>query len=466
MLDPSDDPSNDPSVVELAAGIATGDRSSVEVVEHTIARIEHLDPGLQAVVAPMFDGARARAAEADGAVSSGESLGPLHGVPFGIKDLFDTAGVTTACGSPILADRIPTETATAVQRLVAAGAIPLAKLAMTEFAGSVHHTELTTPRNPYQHDRSPGGSSSGSAVAVAAGMVPFALGTDTVASIRLPAAWNGCVGFKPTWGRVSRAGVYPLAQSFDHVGPLTRGVADAALITGVLAGHDPLDPTSLRRSVPAGWPDVGDVGDVGDIRVGFDEEFVTANVDPGVAGAVREAVGALADRGADVVPITVPLRDESLEPYFHLLLAETAMAHRSHFPERAEEYSSQFRDLLEQARAVTTDSVIRASLFRRAFVDAVHQLFRNVDVLITPVNPITAPPADTGELLWDTGLLAFLQFTYLWNLAGVPAVALPWGLDDDGMPRSVQIIGPTDAEQRVLAVAASLERPLVSPPSP
>jgi len=442
------------SATELAAAIAHRELSPVEVVDAFVARFEEHDDRYHTVATPMFEEARAAAVVAEGAVADGDPLGPLHGVPFGIKDLYDTAGVTTAAGSIILADNVPTKNATAVQRLIDGGAIPVAKLVMTEFAGSAHHPQLISPVNPHDPDRTPGGSSSGSGVAVAARLVPFALGSDTVASIRNPAAWNGCVGFKPTWGRISRHGVFPLAASYDHAGPLTTTVADATLVTRTMAGHDPRDLTSLRR--PADWAEPAPTP----LRVGFDEGFVTTNTDPGLVGCVQQANEQLAAAGASVLPVTIPLRAESLDPYHTILLAEVAAAHRSTYPARADDYSPQFRQLLEQAQGIDTDALVQAGLFRAAFRDAIDQLFTEVDILITPVGPLNAPPAETGSVVLDRNILAFLQPTYLWNLCGAPALALPWGFDHDGLPNSVQIIGPPGHDGRVLAVAGQLESAL------
>ncbi len=450
------------SASELARRIASKELSPVELIAAYLDRISGLDEHYRAYLHVCETSARAQAEAAEAAVAAGAQLGALHGVPFAAKDLLDTAGVPTTCGSRILQGRLPETTATAVERLVSAGAILLGKLHMTEFAGWWHHPDLPAARNPFDLERSAGGSSSGSGVAVAAGLCAAALGSDTVASIRNPAAWNGCVGFKPTWGRVSRHGVFPLAASLDHVGPMTRTVEDAALLMSVIAGHDPKDPTSLRQRLPDGWPKISRQES---LRVGYDEKFVIGHSRPNIARCAAEAVEELADHGATIVPVSIPMTDTSLEPYVAILRSEVRAAHRRYFPKRAADYGQTFRDLLEQAADVSPDALIEANLYRAAFVDAINALFAEVDVLVTPVGPLNATPVG-GELRWSPALVDFLRYTYLWNLAGVPALALPWGLDTEDLPNAVQIIGPHGGEELVLSVAAAIERELPIPPIP
>jgi amidase len=446
---------------ELARRVATKELSPLELVNAYIARIEACDAHYRSYLTPTFERACEQAREAEQAVMAGVPLGPLHGVPVAVKDLYDTKGVRTTCGSTILADHVPKRSAAAVTRLESSGAILLGKLQMTEFAGIAHHPKLLSPRNPYDPRHSPGGSSSGSGVAVAAGLCAAALGSDTVASIRNPAAWNGCVGFKPTFGRVSRQGVFPLAHSLDHVGPLTRSVEDAARVLASIAGHDPQDPTSLRGSPAPSWPRLAPLEP---LRVGYDESFVSEATQPAVAECVTEALAALEGAGARVVPVTIPMTDESAPHFNHVFSAEVSAAHRAFYPERAAEYGDEFRGLLEQAQDTGTNDLVWATQFRLAFADAIAELFTRVDLLVTPVGPMNAPPA-AATIPWDPRLLGFLRYTYHWNLVGAPAIALPWGLGADGLPRSIQLIGPVGEDERVLSAAAALERPMPRPPT-
>lgn len=440
------------TVVEIAGAVAAGDVAPSDVVGAAIERLRVGDGSLHVVAHEMYESAMARAEEADEAVARGERLGPLHGVPIGVKDLYDIAGHPTAAGSTILQGAIAETTATAVANLQAAGAIVVAKTTMTEFAGASHNLAAPQPVNPYDPGRTPAGSSSGSGVAVAAGLLPAALGSDTVASIRLPAAWNGCVGFKPSYGRVSRHGVFPLAATYDHCGPLTRTVADADLIGRVMAGADPLDLTT--RTDPYGEPIDGVAG----TRIGWDEAFCTEGVHPATATAAREAIAALADAGAEVVDITIPLRAEAAGPYYTLLRAEIAAAHRSLWPERREEYTRSFAGVLTSAEPVTRDDVVQAHEFRIGFRHAIDHLFDRVDALVTPTFPVNAPPlTPDDDVALDENTIGALTFTWLWNFCGAPALSVPWGLDPDGLPGSVQLIAAPGQDPLAIAVAAATE---------
>src|SRR5262249_3378802 len=268
-------------------------------------RIERVDPRVHSYLHVAADHALRAARRAEEALAGRRELGALHGVPLAVKDLFDTAGIRTTCGSPrILGGNVPSRTSTAVARLEQAGAVILGKLHMTEFAFIAHHPDAPPARNPWAPDRSPGGSSSGSAVAAACGLASATLGTDTAASIRLPAAWCGAVGFKPTWGRVSRDGVFPLAASFDHVGPITRSVADAALVLHCIAGPDPRDASTRRQAVPPPEPAPRD--DFRGVRIGWDDDFVTMGVFPEVVAVVRAVRDRMAALGATIVPVELP----------------------------------------------------------------------------------------------------------------------------------------------------------------
>lgn len=448
------------SATDLAAAIADRRVSPVEVVDAYVARIERLDGHYRAFAETTFERARERAREAERACTSGAVLGALHGVPVAMKDLFDTARVPTRCGSTILAQHVSPTSAAAVERLEAAGAIVLGKLRMTEFAGIEHHPALPAPRNPYSASRSPGGSSSGSGVAVAAGLCAAALGSDTVASIRNPAAWNGCVGLKPTFGRISRRGVFPLAACFDHVGPMTRSVHDAALLLRILAGHDAADPMSLRETPPSAWPRL-DAPRA--LRVGHDEAFTRGGSHPAVVGPVLEALDALRIHRATVTPVSIPMTDASIEHYDAIFLSEVAEAHRAFRPAHDREYGPAFRSVLDASESVSRDALVRAHRFRAAFADAMDHLFTQVDLLLMPVAPINAPPI-VPNLTWTRPVLNFLRFTYHWNLIGLPALSLPWGLDAEGLPCAVQLVGPRGGEERVLAGSLELERHLPRPP--
>jgi amidase len=368
----------------------------------------------------------------------------------------------TTCGSPrILGGNVPTRTATAVERLERAGAVILGKLHMTEFAFIAHHPDTKPARNPWALDRSPGGSSSGSAVAAACGLASATLGTDTAASIRLPAAWCGAVGLKPTWGRVSRDGVFPLAASFDHVGPIARSVADAALLLHCIAGPDPRDPSTRRQGAPPAEPAPRD--DFKRVRIGWDEEFVTMGIFPEVVMAVRAARDRMEALGATIVPVEMPDLETMLTTFTDVFDVEMRAHHVGLYPKRAADYGPLARHAL--AHFATRDPLVHVdgAIAARAFRHQVDRLFDEVDVLLCPVSPLTAPPQVDDEIIIGIfgndhrNIIRLTRLTSYWDLAATPAIALPWGFDRDGLPLSVQLVTRVGADEALLSIAARLE---------
>src|SRR5215475_13416978 len=386
------------STVSLARRIRAGEVSPLQAVNAYLERIERVDPRVHSYLHVAADHAVAAARRAEQALAERRALGPLHGVPLAVKDLFDTAGIPTTCGSPrILGGNVPTRTAAAVERLEQAGAVLLGKLHMTEFAFIAHHPDTRPAQNPWATDRSPGGSSSGSAVAAACGLASATLGTDTAASIRLPAAWCGAVGLKPTWGRVSRDGVFPLAASFDHVGPITRTVADAALLLHCIAGPDPRDPSTRRQRPPPAEPWPRD--DFKGVRIGWDEEFATMGVMPDVVAAVRAARDRMEALGATIVPVELPDLEPTVTTFVNVFDVEMLAAHAGLYPDRALEYGPMARHGL--AHFSTRDPLVHVAgaIGARAFRHRIDRLFDEVDVLLCPVSSITAPPQIPDEVI-------------------------------------------------------------------
>ena len=318
------------SLTEAATLVEKREISPVELTRQQLARIEDVDARLHSYRTVLADRALEQAREAEQEIVAGRYRGPLHGIPIAVKDLCYTKGIPTACGSMLLQDWCPTVDATVVARLEAAGAILLGKLHMTEFALRWHHPAIPMPVNPWGPTLWPGVSSSGSGVATAAGLCYGSLGTDTGGSIRFPSASNGVVGLKPTYGRVSRYGVFPLAASFDNVGPITRSVADAAAMLEVLAGHDPDDPTSSYQPVPPYLSAID--GDIKGLRVGVDERFISQGATPEVTAAVLRAVAHLRDLGLEVVEITVPTMEALSETWTAICAADAGDAHREMYP--------------------------------------------------------------------------------------------------------------------------------------
>src|SRR5262245_39244376 len=410
------------STVSLARRIRAGEVSPREAVSAYLERIERVDPRLHSYLHVAADHALQAARRAEQALAERRELGALHGVPIAVKDLFDTAGIPTTCGSPrILGGNVPSRTATAVERLEQAGAVILGKLHMTEFAFISHHPDTQPAQNPWALDRSPGGSSSGSAVAAAAGLASATLGTDTAASIRLPAAWCGAVGLKPTWGRVSRDGVFPLVASFDHVGPITRSVADAALLLHCIAGPDPRDPSTRRQAVPPAVPAPRD--DFRGVRIGWDEDYVTMGVMPDVVATVRAAQDRMAALGATIVPVELPDLETTVTTFADVFDVEMRAAHAGLYPERAPDYGPLTRHAL--AHMSTRDPIIhvRAAIEARAFRQRIDQLFDDVDVVLCPVAALTAPPQVDAETIIDIfaddhrNIIRLTRLTAYWDLA-------------------------------------------------
>jgi amidase len=450
------------STVSLARRIRAGEVSPLEAVNAYLERIERVDPRVHSYLHVAADHALQAARRAEQALAGRRELGPLHGVPLAVKDLFDTAGIPTTCGSPrILGRNVPTRTATAVERLEQAGAIILGKLHMTEFAFIAHHPETRPARNPWAVDRSPGGSSSGSAVAAASGLASATLGSDTAASIRLPAAWCGAVGLKPTWGRVSRDGVFPLAASLDHVGPIARSVADAALVLHCIAGPDPRDSSTRRQGAPPVEPAPRD--DFKRVRIGWDEDFVTMGVTPEVVAAVRAARDHMEALGATIVPIELPDLETTITTFTDVFDPEMRAAHAGLYPERAPDYGPLVRHAL--AHFSTRDPLVhvRGAIEARAFRQRIDQLFDEVDVLLCPVSGITAPPQVDDETIIEIfgndhrNIIRLTRLTSYWDLAATPAIGLPWGFDRDGLPLAVQLVTRVGTDEALVSIAARLE---------
>jgi amidase len=450
------------STVSLARRIRAGEVSPLQAVDAYLERIERVDPHVHSYLHVAADHARQAARRAEQALTTRRELGALHGVPVAVKDLFDTAGMPTTCGSPrILGGNVPTRTATAVERLEQAGAVLLGKLHMTEFAFIAHHPDTHAARNPWAADRSPGGSSSGSAVAAASGLASATLGSDTAASIRLPAAWCGAVGFKPTWGRVSRDGVFPLAASFDHVGPITRTVADAALLLHCIAGPDPRDASTRRQGAPPAAPAPRD--DFKGVRIGWDEDFVTMGVLPEVVAVVRAVRDRMESLGATIVPVELPELETTLTTIVDVFDIEMRAAHAGLYPKRAPDYGPLVRHAL--AHFSTRDPLVHVegAIAARAFRQLIDRLFDGIDVLLFPVSSITAPPQVDDETIIEIfgndhrNVMRLTRLTAFWDLAATPAISLPWGFDPDGLPFAVQLAARVGEDEALLSIAARLE---------
>jgi amidase len=409
----------------------------------------------------MEEHAMASARRAEAEIRSGRYRGPLHGVPIGVKDLCNMKGVATGAGTTVLADTMSDFDATVVARLEAAGAVVLGKLALCEGAFGPYHPRLPVPVNPWDATRWSGVSSSGSGVATAAGLCFGSVGSDTGGSIRYPSAANGCVGLKPTYGRVSRFGVFPLAESMDHIGPMTRTVEDAAIMFEVMAGYDPNDPTSLPDPVPRVRAGLG--GGVAGLRIGFDRRYSTHDVDPEIGRGLEAVLAVLTRLGARVVDVTMPDVGAAGEAWFQLCIVEAAVAHARTFPSHAAEYGPGLRAVLEEAEKVSGRAYARAAMVRAEVAGRIEKMLAGVDCMVcpstsSPARPKLADPVSPEtDASWDSVARNDVH-TKPFNFSGSPTLSVPCGFAADGLPLSVQFVGRRLSEAMICRVGHAFER--------
>ncbi len=430
------------TITELGAAYRARTLSPVEVTEAMLSRIAKLDPALRSYLTPTPEIALAQARQAEDEIGRGQWRGPMHGVPIGFKDLCDTAGVRTTGGTTLRDDHVPKTDATVVRKLFDAGAVMLGKLHMTEGAYSAHHPALAPPINPWRAEQWTGVSSSGSGVATAAGLCYGAIGTDTGGSIRFPSGANGITGLKPTWGRVSRHGVLPLADSLDHVGPMTRSAADAGAMLGAMAGTDPLDPTSLDAPVPDYL--AGLAAGVAGLRVGFDEDYIYSVCDADTARVIDQARQVLSDLGAAVVPVTMPASTKAMyTDWAKLCGVETAIAHQATYPSRAAEYGPVLATLIDAGLQLGGVELMKIEHARLVFKGALRKLFETVDLLLVPVHPFgNLSLAQRAEMLNKPAMRSdFLRYTAPFDMSGSPTITLPGGFTPAGLPIGLQLVG-------------------------
>lgn len=443
------------SLSDVTRRVKSGELTARSVAEAMLARIEHLEPELGAYVTVLGDRALAKADALDQRRERGEPLGLLHGAPIALKDLLYTKGIPTSCGTTILADWRPDEDATIVARLEDAGAIVLGKVKLTEGAFGEHHPAVEPPKSPWNAERWTGVSSSGSGVAVAAGLAHGAIGTDTGGSIRFPSAACGLVGIKPTYGRVSRHGAFPLSDTLDHVGPMTRTVEDAARMLQVMAGHDPKDATSLDEPVPTYAAAFRERLD--GVRIGVDWHFVGDGVADSVVATVREALDVLRDLGAEVVEVEVPDSDALVAGWYTTCGADCARAHAETFPARRDEYGTALANLIDAGLAADADHYARLEHVRAWFRTGLESLLTDVDALIAPCMTGPIPPAERLAPRPTGPARQMIAFTAPFDYSGHPTITLPLALDAEGLPRAFQLIGPLLGEAGLIGVASAFE---------
>lgn len=449
------------SLHQVASRIKSGELSALQVTQACLERIRALEPELHSYARVLEDQALATAARLDRERHRGKPLPALHGVPVAVKDLLYTRGIPTASGTIVMKDFVPDQDATTVTRLKEAGAVIVGKTQLTEGAFGAHHPEIEAPRNPWNRDRWPGVSSSGSGVAVAAGLAYGALGTDTGGSIRFPSASCGLVGIKPTYGRVSRFGAFPLAESLDHIGPMTRTVRDAAIMLKALAGGDPNDPTTLGDPVPNYAAMLQER--VSGLTVGVDWDYVSRGVDEVVIDTVREALDRLAELGATVREVRMPAATARLiEGWSVTCGVECARAHARYYPARQAEYGPVLASLIETGRAATEADYQALEATRGEFRAELDAVLEGVELLIAPCMPTLPPPLEVinAQVADDGGRAEFITFTAPFDYSGHPTITLPAGLTDDGIPKSFQLIGRRLGEPTLIRAGSAYERAL------
>ena len=432
------------SIAEISELLRRGDVSPVELTRECLDRIEEISPTLNAFITVTADSALAEAQRAETEIRSGNWRGPLHGVPIGLKDLIDTAGVRTTAGSAVFKDRIPAEDADVVVKLKAAGAVILGKQNLHEFAygGSSLVSHFGPARNPVNPEFIAGGSSGGSAAAVASGMCYAAIGTDTAGSIREPAALCGVVGLKPTYELVSTHGIVLLSPSLDHAGPITRTVEDAAIVLEAIAGSSAKYRTNLTTGVKG-------------LRVGIPRAFFFDDLDAEVASSVEEAIADIAKLGGEIHDISLPVStDRTLQAY------ESYQFHREMVAKSPELYQSETLRRIRSGEKVTDEQYEAARRELNSERAQITKFFHEVDVFVTPTTPIPAPRI--SDLLTDPAQLRpaellLLRNTRPINVWGLPAISVPCGATSSGLPIALQIVGPPGGDATVLQAARSYE---------
>jgi len=446
------------SVADAAKLIRARKLSPVELTEACLQRVETFDPQLNAYITVTAESARREAKRAERDIARGDYRGALHGIPFGLKDIYNTKGVLTSGHSRICVDNVPKEDATTTRKLREAGAVLLGKLATHEFAHGGPSFDLPWPpaRNPWHLEHFTGGSSSGSGAAVAAGLAPFALGSDTGGSIRGPAAMCGLVGLKPTYGLVTRRGCLPQCWSLDHVGPMTRGVWDAAIMLQAIAGHDPSDastssarPPSFTRDLEAG---------VRGMRFGLPRRYYVewSGLHPDVKAAAFAAFAELERQGARIVDVDAPTLDVT-QAIWGAMLAEMYEYHRDTLREQPQNYRLATRLLMMASALRSAADLLRAQRLRARLAREIAEILQGVDALIFPGQAEPAGPFPDDPVAKEL-LRPVSRYTNVWNLVGLPACVVPSGFSQEGLPVSIQIVGKPFDDGTVLRIARAYER--------
>jgi amidase len=441
-------------LTEVARLLQARELSPVELTHYMLERIGELDGRLKSYVTVTAEQALAAARAAEQEIISGQYRGPLHGVPIAVKDLCYTAGIRTMGGMKAYQDFLPDYDATVVSRLAQAGAVLLGKLNLTEGAMAGYHPDFDIPVNPWGEQLWSGASSSGSGVATAAGLCFGSLGSDTGGSIRFPSMANGIVGLKPTYGRVSRYGVLPLAETMDHVGPMTRSAADAAVMLQALTGPDANDPTSLHDPLPDLLAELDTP--IKGLRIGYDAAYGTAGTDSALVTAIEQALQTLQDLGAELVDVRMPPATTQLgDSWFAICAYEAHRAHAAMLAAKDVDFGPFFSDFLAIGAAITDEQYAGAGQLRAAFNQQFQVLLESVDAMVCPSGGVTFPVEratlyGNREAIEPLFAAVQMQFTIPADFAGTPTLTVPCGFSDAGVPYALQFMGRRLSEGTLL----------------
>ena len=441
------------SIEEIQNSYINKTESPLSVTNHFLERIQNVDKDFQSYATVMFDEAISSAEALSEQFDSTQKLdGKLFGIPVAVKDLCYTKDIQTMGGTAVLEGVKPVFDSTVVRKLKSAGAIILGKLNLTEGAMGGYNPKRDVPKNPWNRGKWTGSSSSGSGVATSAGLCVGSLGSDTGGSIRFPSAACGLVGIKPTYGRVSRYGVLDLAESLDHVGPMTRNVEDAALILSAISGYDSNDPTSLMEDAP----EIRFLEDLTDFTLGYCEEFAEDGVDPEIVKVVKDSLKIFENAGATIKKIDFDSIDHLLPSWNVLCTAEAFNAHSEYFPSRADEYGPWFREWLQKGSQVSASEYIEATKKRLLCNSIINNAFNDIDALVTPT--VIRLPHDVDDSISygpmdDRRGTAFQRFTVPFDYNGFPTISVPAGYSHSGMPLSIQIGGKHMQDSTICKIA-------------
>lgn len=445
------------SMEQVSGLIKKKQLSPVELTKMTLKQISEHEPVLNAFITVMEEEALEQAERLEAEVCNGRVRGPLHGIPIAVKDILQTKGVKTTGGSKIFADWVPDEDAAAVQKLKEAGAVIIGKANLHEFAmgATTENPHYGSTRNPWDVKRIPGGSSGGSAVATAAGMAFGAVGTDTAGSIRLPAAMCGTVGFKPTYGVVSKRGCLPFSWSLDHVGPMTRTVQDAAMMLEAMKGHDRKDRSSVKRKVPVLFEALGDLKGV---KLGFYEPYMFAGITEEVKPVIEQAFAQLKALGAEIIPLDLPGMDEALNALKTIAQSEVLSVHGPLLKKYGHVYGADLKYRFDFGSDISAVDYLQAQRRREQFISATLKQMQGIDALIGPTN--VQPPFEIGTMVPSMAIsnMFTLGKTPLANILGFPALSVACGFTQDKLPVGLQLIGKPFADQRVLQIGDCYEK--------